>query len=83
MVKIIKLNMVDYFQAMVNDFPEGISELSYLWNKNLFNVDNKSLLLSKEKCKLFHTFVTKGLFFGKGERPYIQLSITLLATRVQ
>jgi hypothetical protein len=80
---VIKVNMVDYVKAMVNDFPEGISKSNYPWNENLFKIDDKSPLLNKEKRELFHTFVAKGLFLCKRARPDIQPAIALLATRVQ
>jgi hypothetical protein len=81
--KIIKINMVDYVKAMVNDFPEGVSKSNYPWNENMFKVDNKSPLLCKEKRELFHTFLAKGLFLCKRARPDIQPAIAFLATRVQ
>jgi hypothetical protein len=80
---VIKVNMVDYVKAMVNDFPEGISKLNYPWNENLFKINDKSPLLNKEKRELFHTFVAKGLFLCKRARPDIQLAIALLVTCVQ
>jgi hypothetical protein len=80
---VIKVNMVDYVNAMVNDFPEAIPKSNYLWNKNLFKLDAKSPALCKEKKEMFHTFVTKGLFLCKRTRPDIQPVIEFLVTRVQ
>jgi hypothetical protein len=80
---VIKLNMVDYVKAMVNNFPEGIPKSKYPWKENLFKIDDKSPLLNKERHELFHTFVAKGLFLCKRARPDIQPAIALLATRVQ
>jgi hypothetical protein len=73
--KINKINMVDNVKEMVNDFQEEISKSNYPWNENLFKVDNKRPLLSKEKRELFHTFVAKGLFLCKRARLDIQLAI--------
>jgi hypothetical protein len=80
---VIKVNKVDYVNAMVNDFPEAIPKSYYPWNKNLFKVDTKSPALCKEKKEIFHTFVAIGLFLCKRARPDIQPVIAFLETRVQ
>jgi hypothetical protein len=51
--------------------------------KNLFKNDNASGKLSKEKSKLFHTFVMKCMFLCKRGRQDIQPGIEFLSTRVQ
>jgi hypothetical protein len=45
----MKLDMVDYVDNMVNDFPEELSPSNYPWNDNLFKVDRSSKLLPKDK----------------------------------
>jgi hypothetical protein len=45
----LKLDMVDYVDNMVNDFPEELSPSNYPWNDNLFKVDPRSKLLPMEK----------------------------------
>jgi hypothetical protein len=50
---VIKLNMMDYVNAMVNDFPEAIPKSNYPWNENVFKVDARSPALFKEKKKCF------------------------------
>jgi hypothetical protein len=79
----LKLDMVDYVNNMVNDFPEELSPSNYPWNDNLFKVDPSSKLLLKEKKELFHTFVAKALFLCKRARPNIQPAIAFLTTWVK
>jgi hypothetical protein len=79
----LKLNMVDYVDNMVNDFPEELSPSNYPWNENLFKVDPSSTLLPKEKKELFHTFVAKALFLCQCARPDIQPAFGFLTTRVK
>jgi hypothetical protein len=47
----LKLDMVDYVDNMVNNFPEELSPSNYTWNDNLFKVDPSSKLLPKEMTK--------------------------------
>jgi Reverse transcriptase (RNA-dependent DNA polymerase) len=61
----LKLNMVEYVENMVKDFPEELSMSNYPWNENLFKVDPSAKKLLKEKSELFHTFVAKALFLCK------------------
>jgi Reverse transcriptase (RNA-dependent DNA polymerase) len=79
----LKVDMTDYVNSMVKEFPEEISTSQYPWNKNLFKVDDKDKKLSKEKQEVFHTFVAKGLFLCKRARPDIQPAIAFLSTRVK
>jgi hypothetical protein len=79
----LKLNMVDYVEYMVNDFPEELSPSNYPWNDNLFKVNPSSKLLLKEKKELFHTFITKAFLLCKRACPDIQPAIAFLTTRVK
>jgi hypothetical protein len=79
----IKVNMVDYVENMVNNFPEEITKSNYPWNENLFKAERRSTVLYKEEKEVFHTFVAKGLFLCKRARPHIQPAIEFLATCVQ
>jgi hypothetical protein len=53
----LKLDMVDYVNNMVKEFPEELSPSKHPWNENLFKVESSSKSLPKEKKELFHTFV--------------------------
>jgi hypothetical protein len=57
----LELDMVDYVDNTVNDFPEEFSMSNYHWNKSLVKVD-PSMRKVVEKSELFHTFVAKALF---------------------
>jgi hypothetical protein len=47
----LKVDMTDYVDNMVKEFPEELSPSNYPWNDNLFEVDKKDSKLSKEKSK--------------------------------
>jgi hypothetical protein len=79
----MKINMVDYVESMVKDFPGKVSKSNYPWNKNLFKEDDMSNLLSKNQKEIVHTIVTKGLFLCKKGWPDTQPAITFLSTRVR
>jgi hypothetical protein len=79
----LKVDMIDYVNNMVNEFPEDVPTSKYPWNDNLFKVDEKDKKLTKEKQELFHTFVAKGLFLCKRARPDIQPAIAFLSSRVK
>ena len=79
----VKVDMIEYVNNMVKEFPEEVTSSKYPWNENLFKVDEKDVKLSKDKHEMFHTFVAKGLFLCKRARPDIQPAIAFLATRVK
>jgi hypothetical protein len=78
----LKLDMVDYVNNMIKEFPEELSPLNYPWNKIFFKVKLSSKLLPKEKNDLFHTFIAKALFLCRRARPDIQPAIVFLNTQV-
>ena len=49
---------------------------------DLFYVDNKSEILSKEKAEVFHHIVAKLLYVSKRARMDIDLAVAFLCTRV-
>jgi Reverse transcriptase (RNA-dependent DNA polymerase) len=53
------------------------------WTVDLFQVDDKSPPLPKEKAELFHTVTAQGLFICKRGRPDISPAIAYLTTRVR
>jgi hypothetical protein len=79
----LKLDMVDYVDNMVNDFPEELPPSNYPWNDNLLEVDLSSKLLLKEKKELFHTFAAKALFLCQCAPRDIQPVIAFLTTWVK
>jgi Reverse transcriptase (RNA-dependent DNA polymerase) len=79
----LKIDMIDYVNNMVKDFPEVLTSSNYPWNENLFKVDEDNPKLTKNKHDLLHMFVAKGLFLCKRARPDIQPAIAFLAIRVK
>jgi hypothetical protein len=77
------VEMMDYVENMVTEFPEELTKSNYPWNNNLLKVDEKDPKLPKEKQELFRTFVAKGLFLCKRARPDIHPAIVFLSTRVK
>jgi hypothetical protein len=81
----VSIDMTQYVQAMVDNFPEQLSgkEIVSPWNENLFKVKDSSPPLSKEMAEKFHTITAQGLFLCKRGRPDIALAIAYLTTRVR
>jgi Reverse transcriptase (RNA-dependent DNA polymerase) len=79
----LKLDMKDYIEKMIEEFPETLKESNYPWNENLFKEDEKAIRLSKERSEMFHKIVAKGLFASKRGRPDILPAITYLCTKVK
>ena len=81
----VKLDMIDYVQQMLDEFPVKFTEKDSVANPaatDLFEVGNGKLLDAKTK-KEFHTFTAKGLFLCGRARPDIKQVIAVLCTRVQ
>ena len=82
----VKIDMVDYVQRdMLDAFKGNIGsrKVTTPANENLFKINRKSPLLSKEKHMEFHTMAAKGLFLTKRARPDIAPVIAFLCARVQ
>mmetsp|Transcript_73676 Transcript_73676/g.213428 ORF Transcript_73676/g.213428 Transcript_73676/m.213428 type:complete len:334 (-) Transcript_73676:1990-2991(-) len=78
------VDMTDYVKGMIEDFPEKLTgKTNCPWNENLFRVDDTKKKLSKEKAKIFHTFVMKAMFLGKHARQDLLPGITFMATRMR
>ncbi len=80
-----KINMADYVQNMLDEFPLKFNEANKQTSPatvDMFGVDN-SKKLSKEEAEMFHRMVAKGLFICKRGRPDIQPTIAALTTRVK
>jgi hypothetical protein len=69
---------------MIQEFSEKLSGKSRCpWSKNLFKVDEKSPKLSKERSKIFHTFVIEGMFLCKHARQDMLPGTVFLETKVK
>ena len=79
---VMKVDMTNYVKSMIADFPEKLTSTGrFPWTEKLYNVDETSKSLQKEKAKVLHTFVMKGMFLCKRGRQDIRPGIAFLATR--
>ena len=75
--------MNQYIKEIVETFPENLSEeIDCPWNTRLYNMNDESQLLDKDKRETFYTFVMKCMFLAKRIRPDILVGISFLSTRV-
>ena len=78
------IDMTYYVDKMIEEFPDKLKEGTKCpWTKRLFKVDSDSQKLDKERSKVFHTFVMKGMFLSKRVRQDIHPAIVFLSTRVR
>ena len=79
----LKVDMKQYVKDVVESFPGNLSEkIDSPWNTRLFNINDESQLLDKDKRETFHTFVIKCMFLAKRARPDTLVGITFLSRRV-
>ena len=81
----VKIDMIDYMNAMVDDFSMDFKEGDVTPNPagdDLF-AEGTGNKLDKQQAQEYHTFVAKGLFASKRARPDIQPTIAVLCTRVK
>ena len=71
------IDMVEYVESMVEDFPVKISKISKT------PAVGTGKLLDKARSEAYHTTVAKGLFLCKRSRPAIQPTIAALSTPVK
>ena len=77
------VDMREYVNELIKDFPANLTDnVECPWTTKLFNINEKSELLNKERRETFHTFVMKCMFLGKRARPDILVGISFLSTRV-
>jgi hypothetical protein len=74
--EVLKINMKSCIKKMLEDFPENLD------GKNKCQMPT-SIKLQKDKMKIFHTFVGKGIFLCKQARQDMLPGIVYFATRVQ
>ena len=81
----VKVDMSEYVKDMLEEFPEKLKSSDTAMTpagEKLFD-KGSAKKLTKERAKVFHTVVAKGLFVSKRARPDIQPTITGLCTRVK
>ena len=81
----VKIDMRKYVREMLDEFRETVELTTTAETPaagNLFDAGTGEELDRKWR-ELFHRFVAKGLFLCKRARPDIQMTIGVLATRVQ
>jgi hypothetical protein len=80
------IDMVDYVQSILRSFPveefQG-RKVNSPWTHDLFNVNDESPQLPREKAEKFHTVTAQGLFVCKRGRPDISPAVAYLTTRVR
>ena len=79
----VKVDMKDYINNMIEEFPEELPNTTCPWNESLLKTKENDIKLPKVKKEMFHTFVAKSLFLSKRARPDIQRAIAYLSTRVK
>ena len=81
----VSIDMREYVETMLDEFRET-EDLSTVAATpaagNLFEAGTGELL-DRKRREIFHRFVAKGLFLCKRARPDIQMTISVLATRVR
>jgi hypothetical protein len=76
--------MIDYIKNMLAKLPKDMAgEAATPAVNHLFEVNEKPILLDKEKLELFHHYTAKLLFLCKRARPDIQTAVAFLTTRVR
>ena len=79
----VLIDMRDYVAQMVKDFPEEVKgTIKTPAAEGLFDINQGSKLLSKERKEAFHSSVAQGLFLAKRGRPDVLPAIAFLCTRV-
>jgi hypothetical protein len=79
----VTINMKDYVMEAIKECKDDISKSATTpAKKDLFETNDNSELLVKEKAELFHSVVAKLLYISKRGRIDIQLAVAFLCTRV-
>ena len=78
------LSMIDYIVKMLDDIPEDMMGESFTpAAHHLFDIAEYATKLSQAGADIFHHFVAKLLYLSMRARPDIQISVSLLCTRVR
>ena len=79
----LKVDMKQCIKDTLETYPENLSEkVDCPWNTRLFNRNDESQSLNKNKSETFYTFVMKCMFFANRVKPDIIVGISFLTTRV-
>ena len=81
----VVFTMFDYLEDVIVEADKDLkkSRLYYLGNGSLMEVDYNSPNLPTKDAKLFHRHNARLLFVSKRARPYIQVCVAFLCTRVK
>ena len=81
--KNVSIQMVEYVQKIIEDFPEEISTAAKTpAAEHLFKVNDEAKKIDEERAEIFHMTIAKCLFLCKRARPDIQVAVAFLSTRV-
>lgn len=76
--------MSNYIDEMLSESPQDFSGTALTpAAKHLFDTNEFTTLLSEKIAATFHHIVEKSLFLAKRARPYIQLAVSFICTRVR
>ena len=77
-------SMIDYIGKMLDDIPEDMKGGSATpAAHHLFDIAEDATKISQADTDLFHHFLAQLLYLSKRARPYIQLAVSFLYTRVR
>jgi len=80
----VKISMYDYREKMLAELPTDMNGVSTTPAAlHLFNIDDGTEKLDKERAQLFHHLVAKLLYLSRRSRQDIQTAVAFLCTRVQ
>ena len=78
----LQVDMKDYIDKMIEEYPYPIKPANSPWNDNLFKINEESSPLDKRDSEIFHSTVMKGMFLVKRGRPDAETAFSFLSTRV-
>ena len=82
--KEVQINMWDYIQKVIREFPEEITRVCATPASNyLFKVCEDGRNLNEEQAEVFHHTVYQFLFAANRSRCNIQTAVSFLTTRVK
>ena len=68
---VLGLDMRDYINQMILDFPVKMGQATCPWTEKLFKVDETAKNLGETRRQVFHSFVMKAMFLAKRGRQDI------------
>jgi histone deacetylase 1/2 len=79
----VKVSMPKFMNELLEDYKDVEGTAKTPAKKNLFDINEESLLLDAEDKAYFHTATAKLLYLCKRTRPDIMTAVVWLCTRVQ